>query len=325
MLFPHVHTNRAASIVYDPDSFVDRLDREMSFDQPSFVAVHFTLPHWPYTWATSPTDELMSPTIDLYNESIRRADQQFGDLMLSLERKGALENALVIALSDHGEAFGDTDEFFDDAFTGQDADTMKYQQWGHGTSVFSPQQYRVLLAFRPYGAAGSMLGSPGVRTYPVSLVDLAPTVLDLLGIETGENFDGITLAPLLQAEATRESQPGDRIRFTESEYNPQGFDPKEFSTSQLASAAMVYRLDPSTDRIMVREELLDTIMSSRQYAALLGDRAMGAAVPGLRDDGRHQFVYIETNPASAAREPDDPARLAAALREQYGIDMAVAP
>lgn len=325
MLFPHLHTNRAASTIYDPDSFVQRLARKLDFGQPSFVAVHFTLPHWPFTWATSNTDGFRNDPVALYTQSIKRADQQFGDLLAALERKGVLRNALVITLSDHGEALGHEDEFLAEAYPAQDGTPTDYQRWGHGTSVFSPQQYRVALAFRAYGTAKYLLAPGGIRTDPASLVDLAPTILDLLDFVSTEGFDGVSLAPLLQAEADSLPELRDRIRYTESEYNPQGFDARQFSTSQLAAAATVYRLDPDTDRITVKKDLLSSIMSSRQYAALLGNRAMAAAVPTTAGGGTHEFVFVPMYSPQAAEDPGDPARLAAAMREHYKIEIAGIP
>jgi hypothetical protein len=53
-LFPHVHGNRGGALTYDPDLFVERIDREVRFDRPQFLHVHLTLPHWPYTWVDAP-------------------------------------------------------------------------------------------------------------------------------------------------------------------------------------------------------------------------------------------------------------------------------
>lgn len=88
---------------------------------------------------------------------------------------------------------------------------------------------------------------------------------------------------------------------------------------------MVYRLDPDTDRITVRKDLLSSIMSSRQYAALLGNRAMAAAVPTTAGGGTHEFVFVPMYSPQAAEDPGDPARLAAALREHYKIEIAGIP
>src|SRR5690606_9850777 len=158
LLFPYVHANRAASVVYDPDSFVRRIQRDLKVRQPSFLALHLTLPHWPYTWATSGIDPYQSTQDELYRSALRRADQQFGAVFEALERKGVLHNAEVIVLSDHGEALGHADDFMADAFPVKDTISTEHQRWGHGTSVFSPHQYRVVLAFRAFGKAGVHLG-----------------------------------------------------------------------------------------------------------------------------------------------------------------------
>ena len=50
-LFPQIHANRAAAVTYEPRHFVDRLDREFHIKGPSFLAIHLTLAHWPYSWA----------------------------------------------------------------------------------------------------------------------------------------------------------------------------------------------------------------------------------------------------------------------------------
>lgn len=325
LLFPHVHTNRGASVVYDPDSFVRRIGREVSFGCPAFLAIHLTLPHWPFTWATSDTDALQNTAEELYRESIRRADQQFGDLLALLKRRGALDNALVIALSDHGEALGRPEEFMSEAFPAGTSEATEYQRWGHGTSVFSPQQYRVVLGFRSYGAASPDLGAKGLRNAPVSLVDIAPTVLDLLNINSKESFDGVSLAAILLSGEDAESDFKSRIRFTESEYNPQGFDPRKFSTSQLAAAAQIYRLDPGTDRISIRTDVLDEIMSTRQYAAFVGNRAMGAAIPGPKSDGKYEFLYATLPGGSAPDDDLDRQLLASALAERFRIELTAAP
>jgi arylsulfatase A-like enzyme len=315
-LFPHLHANRAAHVVYDPDSFVHRVDREFDFDQPVFLATHLTLPHWPFTWATSDADEPDSDHIDgTYRQVVRRADQQFGDLLAMLKGRGVLDNALVIVLSDHGEALGRADDFTPEAFPGEDDASTRAQRWGHGTSVFSPHQYRVVLGIRAYGRAQSLISQAGMLKEPVSLLDLTPTVLDLLHMQPQESFDGQSLAGLLQSTPGAADQFDGRIRFTESEYNPQGFSLESFTPSALATAARVYRLDPATDRIAVRPDLIDWIMSTRQYAALLDD-SFAAAVPGEAGGEPYRFVF---EPGHGPDTPLKRARLRQALEDRFGI------
>jgi hypothetical protein len=290
------------------------VDRELDVDQPLFLAAHLTLPHWPFTWATSAGGELTDDRVTaVYGEAVRRSDRQFGDLLALLQRRGVLDNALVFVLSDHGEALGRPDDFMPAAFPGQDEALTRSQKYGHGTSVFSPHQYRVVLGVRAYGRAAPLIAHAGPLHEPVSLLDLAPTVLDLLHIEPRDPFDGLSLAPLLRSAPGAGERFHDRIRFTESEYNPQGFSVDSPDPGALANAASVFRLDPVTDRITVRADMLHWIMSSRQYAALLGDSFAGAAPAG--DDG-YRLLY---EPGSRPVALQDRTRLRQALEARFGI------
>lgn len=318
-LFPHVHGNRAAHVTYDPDSFVRRVEHEFDYRGATFLAVHLTLPHWPFTWATSAGSEPNGEnTTALYLDAVRRADRQFGDLMAALRRQGVLDNALVVVLSDHGEALGQPGDLLHDFLPGGNDKTNDFQKWGHGSSVFSPHQYRVVLGMRAFGVASVMVPAPLVVDAPVSLIDVAPTVLDVLHLAPEESFDGRSILPLLRPAAAEYLEFSERIRFTESEYNPQGFTPANMTPSVLAAAAKVYHLDSESDRITVRTDVIDHVMSSRQYAALLGDRLMVAAIPGTEGDGRHELVYMPIG-QGAFEKPGDRARLREALQQRFGI------
>lgn len=318
LLYPFQHANRAAYISYDPDSFVHQVEREIDAGQPLFMALHLTLPHWPFMWADS---GLPPPGSDKtqwqYISSVQRADRQLGDLLAILKRKGLLDNAIVVALSDHGEAFGADDGFLAAGLPDEDPVALAPQQRGHGTSVFSPPQFRTVLGIRGYGAAAALLPPPRTVTEPVSLVDVVPTVLDLLQLPANDGFDGESLLPLMRANPGAAAHFNERIRFTESEYNPTGFDFQKMTPSAVAHAAMVYQVDPETDRLKVRGHMIDVILSTRQYAALLGD-TLAAAVP---DDDGYRFVQVplHTPSGNAQADPAQAERMRAALEQRFGI------
>ena len=89
----------------------------------------------------------------MYRIGLQTADAMFGAMLAILERKGALRNALVIVLSDHGEALSlPSDSFFDETFRVEGLRApLKMLDYGHGQSVLSKSQYQVLLAFRSFG------------------------------------------------------------------------------------------------------------------------------------------------------------------------------
>jgi len=295
-LFPYGYANRAAAMTYDPDTFVDRIDRAVSFDEPTLLAVHFTLVHWPYSWATAPmlTRREISDLSPVershrdYGMAVRRVDEQFGDLMSVLEEKGALDNAIVVVLSDHGESLGEPSAIF-----GHDhvVDRLlgAHEIFGHGTHVFSTDQYHVVLGMRAYGNDILAHGGGAVFDMPVSLEDIAPTVLDLLDLDGDQRFDGRTLVPDLRGGSAATS--GDRVRFLETEFNPSGISPELVMTASAISTAVdKYEVDPDTDRVLVRTQFIDEMLDTRQYAAESHGRIF-ASIPAADFRQQHLLYY----------------------------------
>jgi len=308
ILFPYLYANRAAAYVYDPDTFIERLDRELGFDRPTFLAVHLTLPHWPYSWADAPIEfqEPNDGTVRrFYQAAVERADKQFGQLMQMLKRKGALENAIVILMSDHGESLGHIGESSEARDHSLGVTYEEAYLVGHGTSVFDPHQYHVLLAMKSFG--NSLISDSKARIdAPVSLEDVTPTVLDLLSVHTSDEFDGRSVVPLLGHQTGNDSEFKNRIRFTETEFNPKGFATGTIiSASALKEAAAYYRVDPQSDRVLVRKELLRRVLEERQYAALLGNRML-AMVPVPTDHGmtRRAILVERGEPPRALTDPE---------------------
>jgi hypothetical protein len=166
--------------------------------------------------------------------------------------------------------------------------------FGHGTHVFALDQYKVLLAMRAYGTARLAMQDGAVRDVPASLEDVTPTVLDALDLDldSSSSFDGRSLVPYLSGAIPPESFQ--RIRFIETEFNPPGLDFVEISSlGAFTDAAKSYRIDPDTDRVLIRLEKLGEILRRRQYAALLGDRML-AAIP-TNDSEQQHLLYVENS------------------------------
>jgi arylsulfatase A-like enzyme len=315
-LFPHIHANRAAHFTYDPDGFVARIRRNLQPDSPTLLVAHLTLAHYPYTWARSRADTGNDRLArGDYLEALSRVDTQFRDLMETLDALGFLRNAIVVVMSDHGEAIGRDDDLIEAGveLAGLDAES---QRWGHGTSVFSPSQYRVVLGMRGYGPATQLLPAPGTLAAPVSLIDVAPTLLALLGLDAPDSHDGISLVQLFRSQDDERLR--DRLRYTETEYNPAGFTSKHASPSAVAAAASVYRLDPVSDRIEIRADKLAWMLANRQFAAILGNRAIGAAIPS-ESPGSYRFVYL---PLQEAPSQEDENTLRSALQGHFSLTLA---
>lgn len=111
--------------------------------------------------------------IALYDGELAYVDSEIARLIEGLRKRGMLENSLVIITADHGETFYEHADFYNHGL------------WVYDTTVHVP------LIVRGPGIA------PRVVDDPVSLVDVVPTVCDLLGVARPRRVDGASLTALL--------------------------------------------------------------------------------------------------------------------------------
>ncbi len=109
-----------------------------------------------------------------YDREIRFTDDQLGPFLASVRRLGLADETIVIVLSDHGEEFGD------------------HGGMGHGRTLHREVLRVPLIVWAP-----GLVRAARVTT-PVTLLDVAPTVLDLLGLPADRGQRGTTLAPVLR-------------------------------------------------------------------------------------------------------------------------------
>ena len=112
--------------------------------------------------------------VSLYREEIVFTDQHVGRLIDFLDEAGLGPNTLVVVTSDHGE------------------ELMEHGWIGHTRTLYG-ELLRVPLLLRQPGVI-----SPGVVERNASLVDISPTLADIvLGADAGGAEDGRSLGPLL--------------------------------------------------------------------------------------------------------------------------------
>ena len=154
-------------MVRDLLQWVDREPRE-----PFFALLWTVQTHWPYTAPESPpvTGKTDSSSVRLarYLGALRETDRSLGRLLGSLADRALLDSTLVVVAGDHGEAFGQHDNAFH---------RLLYEE-----------EVRVpLLLINPRLFHGER------DTVPGGLMDVAPTVLDLLGDPLPEAWQGRSL------------------------------------------------------------------------------------------------------------------------------------
>jgi arylsulfatase A-like enzyme len=114
--------------------------------------------------------------ISLYDAGIRWVDAQVARLAKVLQALGAWQNCVVAVSADHGEEFLDHGGRY------------------HPPSSVAEELIRVPLLLRAPG-----LIAPAVETAPFSLLHLAPTLLDLVGVPMPDSFRGRSYVPSLRS------------------------------------------------------------------------------------------------------------------------------
>ncbi|MBN2346078.1 MAG: sulfatase [Candidatus Aminicenantes bacterium] len=117
----------------------------------------------------------------LYQAGVSVLDREVERFFAGLKRTGLYPETMFMLFGDHGEAFGE------------------HGDWEHGTSLFE-EQIRVPLLLRFPGGRFA-----GFRAdFPVSMMDLFPTVLDWVGLPpAAAKIDGVSLMPALRSGQRR--------------------------------------------------------------------------------------------------------------------------
>ncbi len=168
--------------VYDSSVVEGRLPREIStarevtdlalralerpLPEPFFLWVHYFDPHDAYL--KHPGHDFGERPHDRYDSEIAWTDAQVGRLLDGLERRGLMSSTAVALLSDHGEGFG------------------AHRHLQHTVTLFE-ELLRIAFVLRVPGVAGQRVDDV------VRAIDLAPTLLSLLGLPAPPEFKGLTV------------------------------------------------------------------------------------------------------------------------------------
>lgn len=109
----------------------------------------------------------------LYDGELRYVDAELERLFDALEERGRLEDTAVVITADHGEEF------------------LDHGRLGHHPTLYDELVHVPLLVWLPPDARGSFeVPATGSVSGQVSLLDVAPTVTDLLGVDPAPRFGG---------------------------------------------------------------------------------------------------------------------------------------
>jgi arylsulfatase A-like enzyme len=190
------------------DRALDWLDGEWNRESPFFLWIHYMDVHYPFyppeefrqqvTDRTVPngraislngkmhedgaelTAEEVADLRALYRGEVRYTDHHIGELLAGLRERDCFDDTLFLVTSDHGELFGEHGLF------------------GHPPSGYE-ESYHV-----PLVARGPTLPEGRTVDAPATLLDVPPTVTEVLDIDGDPRWDGESLVPATRGEGTAE-------------------------------------------------------------------------------------------------------------------------
>ena len=176
-------------------------------DVPFFAWLHFYDPHLPYQsppqyleaavrdyegpvsgrWydlsqlevetITSSPDHVQQ-MLDLYDGEIAYVDDQLGEIMSVVRARSGERELITLVTSDHGESMGEHGLFWD-------------------RDLYDPTLRVPLIIASSEGA----IGPPGIIEDQVRLIDIAPTILDLVGAPIPTSMEGRSVKGLIAGRA----------------------------------------------------------------------------------------------------------------------------
>ncbi len=178
----------------------DWVDRNL--DEKFFLWMHYMDTHYPYIppedylhgFSTrreafkfnmdvdlnNPSPDEIETLKELYRDEVRYIDSCLGNFFKFLEDRGLIEESLIVITSDHGEAF------------------MEHDRVGHKPDSLYNEVLHVPLLI--YGLDNSFS-----TDFPVQLLDVPVTILDILQIKNAKTFLGDSLTSLVEKNCLNRS------------------------------------------------------------------------------------------------------------------------
>ena len=141
-------------------------------ERPWLLWAHYLDPHKWYVFHDGFEKRWGRKSVDRYDHELAYTDHHVGRLLRAMKGHPAAERTAIIVTSDHGEAFGEHGRHF------------------HGFSMHENQLLVPLLVYVP-----GLDGQPRRVRTRVSLIDLAPTILDLMGVKAPKRLQGRSWGP----------------------------------------------------------------------------------------------------------------------------------
>jgi hypothetical protein len=198
VLATHLDPGADLFVGADDAALAARAGRELAaLPEPFFAVVHFSNNHTPRTSTPGPfepySDDKSDPTAYFHNYAnvVARSDRAVASLIERLRATEAGARTVVLYTADHGEAMGEHDQGCD-----------------HGCSLYDEDLRVPGFVDAPAGtlAPDERAALVRARALPTFHVDVAPTLLDLLGVWDDPALTDVR-APIVGAPLTRPLEP----------------------------------------------------------------------------------------------------------------------
>ncbi len=170
---------KASQVVAEALEWLDH-----SQSRPFFTWLHFFDPHQPL----NPPEPHRSQMASGYDAEIAFVDEQVGRFLADLKRNDQYDNTLIVIVGDHGEGL------------------LDHEEPTHSLLIFDSTMQVPLIIHRPGQQDGRVVDNV------TSIIDVMPTILEILAIDPPSEVQGISLVPLMNGVL----EPVDRPIYMES-------------------------------------------------------------------------------------------------------------
>ncbi|TPL96857.1 DUF229 domain-containing protein [Mesorhizobium sp. B2-3-11] len=162
-------------------SIIDWMNKDS--EKPFFGIMFTAMTHYPYITDSPMFSKKMTPPshdqelvhysddekFNAYLNALRVGDAALGEILASLKQSGNLDSTLVVVLGDHGEAFGEHGDYI------------------HATAIYDENVHIPLIMINKHIFHDQV-------AHPVGgIIDIAPTILDILGRPLPKQWQGRSL------------------------------------------------------------------------------------------------------------------------------------
>ena len=226
--------------------------------------------------------------LDLYDGCVQSFDDEAGRMLDHLSACGLADDTIVVIYSDHGM------EFFE------------HETWGQGNSAVGDFSAKIPLIIHDPRVAAHAIDSQIVRS-----VDIAPTLLELVGITIPATMQGVSLAAIVR---------GEQRDLGLAAFNETGIwitDLPGMPEAHLRYPNLLELLevpDKASGALAIKPQYRDIVFKAKDRMIRVGRWKL--VYQPIQDGALYQLFDLATDPACQHNRIADEPALAQALRQQ---------